>query len=361
MQLYTYYYLFFAILLSFVLCQYALNKDIPDSLKYFIFLFFILFIGLRVDSVDYVGYKSIYEGISFKNISWPLYSGNRVTGREFLFATMISIFKLIGLPFQVFIFSIALLSVYLKFSFFKKYSPYFLLSVLIYMTMMFFKDLGQIRNALSASILLFAAYFLKDKNPVRFIFAVFAAAGFQVFTFVALPLYLLHRYFSQSRFLYSLLSLSLLIALTGGITQYILPFFEVFGDKFYSKVANYYFGEKNIDIDFSLFNTLHLGLAYAFVALRSKIKDHNEIFRSLVTMYAYGVSLYFFFFDFSMIAGRSFETFCALSLCILLPMIAAHLTGLKKHLFLAALLSYTFLVFYANEKHANVYSNLILN
>ena len=95
------------------------------------------------------------------------------------FAFLIVLVKSIIDSFPVFIALFAIVSLIIKFSAFKKLSPYFILSILIYLSDEYFwKDLGQIRNAMASGIVLWAFYFAFKQRFLLFSFLVVLAMLF---------------------------------------------------------------------------------------------------------------------------------------------------------------------------------------
>ncbi|WP_404801354.1 EpsG family protein [Aliarcobacter skirrowii] len=129
----TYWILFFsAVTISFL----HLFKDTKrlEILFFFLYSYIIIFIaGFKYESIDYFGYQYIYYNSFFSDFSFPFFKGSLgTTGKEYLWATFGSIFNQLGFSFVFWIFLVALLSVSIKFYFFKKFTPYFLLAVVIY-------------------------------------------------------------------------------------------------------------------------------------------------------------------------------------------------------------------------------------
>lgn len=147
-----------------IIVEFSKQKYIK-ILIYFILILSILFvIALRYDSVDYFGYLRIYDEIraELELFGFFIYEIDKYTPIESGFAILNLVFKYIFDSFYIFIAFIGALSLTIKFTAFKKLSPYFLISILIYLSDEYFwKDLGQIRNALASSFvsIFIATYF----------------------------------------------------------------------------------------------------------------------------------------------------------------------------------------------------------
>ena len=75
----------------------------------YIALLFI--IGFKYASIDYFGYQEIYYKTSFNDFSYPFYKSSMgTTGMEFLWATFSSFFRYISVPFEGWVFFVALVS-----------------------------------------------------------------------------------------------------------------------------------------------------------------------------------------------------------------------------------------------------------
>src|SRR5690554_1754659 len=139
----------------------SLSRGFPAR-KCYIFLCFIIFliVSLRYASVDYFSYYRIYEAIDdFSKFGLATYSVDASTPIEHGFALLVIIEKFLFGHYFIFIAIFSFISLLIKLVAFKRLSPYFLLSLLIYLSDEYFwKDLGQIRNAMASGIVLWAFY-----------------------------------------------------------------------------------------------------------------------------------------------------------------------------------------------------------
>lgn len=114
----------------------------------------------------------------------------------------------------------------------KKYSSDVSLSLLLYVfTLRFFTGYNGMRQAVAASIVLFAYYdFLLEKKYIKFIFLMICAFGFHSSVLLALPFILISTLDLRNRIVrWSSLSLVVLYIFVWQIWPFIIRFFEMIG------------------------------------------------------------------------------------------------------------------------------------
>ena len=99
------------ILLLICLLPFDKQTNLKPNFKNLIILtffsFLLFFIGFRYESVDYGGYKIIFDSISFESINFPQFKNIADNiSIEFIFGFLISIFKELNFSFYSFIFCI---------------------------------------------------------------------------------------------------------------------------------------------------------------------------------------------------------------------------------------------------------------
>lgn len=251
-NIYWIWILFLLLLLPLDNSKYFNSKTKDTGINLFLGLL-ILFVGLRYDSVDYLLYSKIFEHQSFQNFAFPFYSDG-LGAKEFLFSSLISSFKLFNLNFQVFVFIFALISIYIKFFFIKKYSPYVILSLLIYFAFLFAKDMGQFRNAMIAAIFLMAIIPLVKRKFLVYFIIIALSSGIHSFSLVAIPLYFIYPYLIKTNVSRVILVVSLFIFIKGGLFSYIYPFVDIFGTTIKDKLTSYYLVREFEPRTFNVFN-----------------------------------------------------------------------------------------------------------
>lgn len=163
----------FVFLLSVLQCIKPRLKDYKTFL-FLIGLFFIFLVGLRGSNDEYT---RIF--IEAPNLSSFLDDRTIAINQGFGFAFICSLMSVAGLNSQALLFSFAFTSIFLKFHYFKKYTNYYLLSVLIYLShTIIHHDWGSIRAGLASSIVLPMIYYLHKRN--YFIYFILFAISFSI-------------------------------------------------------------------------------------------------------------------------------------------------------------------------------------
>lgn len=150
--------------LSFIssIVQFARQKEIRLLLGFILIVSIGFVVSFRFESVDYYSYQRIYDGLEwdFSKFSFFIYDLNHSTPIETGFAVFNLIVKSTFDSFYFFIALFSIVSLTIKYTAFKKMSPYFLLSILLYLSDEYFwKDMGQIRNAMASGVVLWALCF----------------------------------------------------------------------------------------------------------------------------------------------------------------------------------------------------------
>lgn len=167
-----YYLLFLIIYLSsyYDICK-GDSFQIRNSLYYLGFLitlfFFIIFTGLKGNvGTDYEGYFNLYSIWGVKNYSDRFVSIQIEPG----FWLISHIGNLLKMPFPLFWFCIACITLVTKFIFFRKFSPYIFLSLLIYLSGLYIeRDFDGIRQGLSIGLAYISILFYLDKKKIKYI------------------------------------------------------------------------------------------------------------------------------------------------------------------------------------------------
>lgn len=184
-----YYLLFLSIYLSsyYDICRGG-SVQTKKSIFYLGFLttsvFLIIFTGLKGDvGTDYKGYLNLYS--EYAN---PSYSTLFEPG----FRLLCHFCNLLKMPFHVFWFCIACITLLTKFIFFKKYSPYFFLSLLIYLSGLYIeRDFDGIRQGLSIGLVYISIlYYFDNKKLGYLIFLLFAISlHYSSLIYITIPIF----------------------------------------------------------------------------------------------------------------------------------------------------------------------------
>lgn len=342
------FYSIFFIFIIFSFC--SIDRRFQES--YFppvLVLIFSLIVGFRYASTDYFQYEYIFNSVNdLTKLGVFIYPISDLTPIESGFALFAFTVKSLGGHFPTFIFIFALLSVAIKFYAFHKLSPFFLISILIYVSdEYFFKDMGQIRNAMASGILLFSYYSIYKGWFWRHALFVFIAGMFHGFAFVALPLYFL-RYFKSQKVMVAIVLLSLCIALLGGIGMLMSDIFVNVGFDENSRIIKYsksdYVEGKSIYGGTVIFHMIWCFFYIKYYSLLKQKWAYNEIF---VPLYVYGTCLMLVLIDFGILSGRIREMICLPVQAVLLPSFLFLFKGQEKIFGYLAISGYCFLYFMA--------------
>jgi hypothetical protein len=151
--------------------------------------------------------------------------------------------------------------------------------------------------------------------------------------------------------------------MTSGITELLIAFTEVFDLPIRWKVQYYYYyyyGGENTPIPLSFFNLAHLLLAFFMTLNLKRFSKTSAYFPYFLGAYIYGLSMYFMFIDFRILAARFIETSSLLHLTILLPICVASYDGKKRALALGLVYAYSLMIFYKNLEYVAPYKLFFL-
>ena len=354
-----------------LIAGFTLFETFPDSIRYrriiaiLLSLFLVLFVGLRFESVDYYSYLGIWENASFKYFSIPLFRAPSVggtTGNEFLFASAICSYKFLGLSFESFIFSVSLISLSIKFYFFRRYTILFSLCILLYLSMGLFVDTSQIRNGFAASILLFSIEPIYKRQLFRYLLVIISAFGVHSFAIISLPLYWLYPILRNKLLSTILLIFAFAVSTAGGsLSPYVeslnfLPF------QIKTKIFGYFFGLLNQPLNYNALNISFFVFAVFLIWLGPVLARKLYFAPVLITWHTFSVFIYFISFDFSIVAGRIFELLSFNSIIILASLSSQLFNGLNRYLFVFGIILYSSLLFfsYVSNPFLPPYQNILL-
>lgn len=355
----VYFSVFFTVTLN---SFFSLIRGFPaKEVATLVFILIFLVVGLRYASVDYFSYLRIYEGVnSFSEIGVFIYSISESTPVESGFATLILLEKLVFGHFFAFIIFFSMISIAIKYYAFNKLSPYILLSILIYLSDEFFwKDLGQIRNAMAAGILLLSVIFAYERKPVKFFFLLFIATLFHSAAIIGFIIYYV-RYGARPFLMAAALIVATLIAAVGGVGLLIPDIASAFGFGDSARLVKYV-DSKYVDGIGAFGGTfmLHILLASLMIYFyRPLIKkwSYNSV---LIPMYVYGTVLMFAFIDYGIIAGRIREMIAVPALVIVLPSFILLFRRNQRLVPYAAIVSYCLLWFYMMTRNREPYQSIL--
>jgi len=153
-----------------------------------------LFAGLRhYSGYDFNSYGLYYyEADSFR----VLFDGSVRLESGFLFLS--TLFSSIGLNYYTFVLFFSLLSLGLLTYFLYRYVPYPSMVLAYYYGRFYMaRDMGQVRGAFAAIILLYSIIFLIKKQPLKFMLVIFIASLFHVTAWAFIVLYPINTFFEK--------------------------------------------------------------------------------------------------------------------------------------------------------------------
>lgn len=334
--------------------KYRINTTIPLFL-----VFIILFVGFRYDTPDFFTYAAIYYRTEFSDFAFPFYNEiGGTTGNEFVYASWSALLNELDIPLTFFYLSIALISISIKFYVFKKLSPYFYISVLIYISSYLFTDMSQIRNGLASSIVLISVFFIYKKNWIAYTILIFIASGIQVFAIVALPLYWIYNFLFKDKYIFLsifvlLIAISFSVDIIGLIVNYLSG---IMFPQMSEKLIGYYSNPERYSVNqYGIGNFFNIFLVLFLIIKSDKIKEYNSYTHVFISYMAFAVLLYNYFSDFGIVCYRSLELLMLLSLCIMLPIIIKISSKKYKLLIFLGVVSLTIFRLSQSLGHAHPY------
>ena len=316
-----YWILFFILIILSTLEQHQLfNKKTYNYTIILTCIFIIFIIGFRYNSVDYIGYKEHYYLVQSGHIGFPLYLMYE-SGSEFLFSSMMVLFKSIKLPFFIFIFVFSVISLSIKFIVFKKYSPYFFLSLVLFFSFLVHKDLGQIRNAMIAAIMLIAVFFIYKRKIFHFSFTIFTAFCIHFFILISLPIYWLYPLLRNNYTVIIILIIATLTFLSGGLLHHIEPILSSNNDIYIFRRLLRYINDpihgEEVSLNINVISQFFF--AIILISLKKSYLKKGSYQEGLYVVYIYGFFMYLIFSDVATLSARTIELIVYLPLTILIP------------------------------------------
>lgn len=317
--------------------------DCPLSLRIalliIIGILLALLAGLRYGDRDYFAYLDIYDSVSglFKEFDVTEVHGeagylllNRIC-KTFSLGTA-SVFLIMSFS-----------SVSLSLNYFRKYTPFFLIALLIYFSHVFMlRDMMQVRAGLAASISLYALPYIEKRKFVPFFLVILLGASMHagvlilLLAYISYPLYL--RYPGSVKYLV-ISGFILGILLNAALIEYLVTnFLNIPAVSIYLADPEYFasLGLLNIVL---IKNVILLGFIIYF---RPHLRDHVRHYDVFLLCLALGVFWLSAFNNFAVLAAR-LATYFANVEHILVP--ALFLTRINKFLLWGIVVAYSLVMF----------------
>ncbi len=342
-----------------------IDKKSRMGLLSYIFLFlFISVAGFRYLGVDYGCYEYLFNNVTNKCeygiLKTTLADGYSIETGFVLFAYFSKSFVK---NFQFFIFIYAFISILIKFIAFKIASPSVLYSILIFSSYYFYKDLGQIRNAMSSGMLLLSLVMLANKKRLFSLLCNFFAILNHSMGICGIP-FLFYRKIANPKFLIIiLLSCILIQPLVYHLSGYLALFSLYFGveeDRIGKRIVHV-MEDSSLSVPFYMMNTFYIFFIFSllFIYAYKNMKENSKYSEMLITVFICGFSASISIQGYGIFASRLRELLCYPTLCVLLPIFMNCYRGYKKGFIQITLILYSFYNILANYSTFSNYQSLL--
>lgn len=339
------------------------------ELKFFFGLLLIssivFLVAFRYASVDYFGYQRIYNELEWdlSKFSLFIYDLNALTPVESGFAFFSLLVKSVFDSFYVFVALFSIVSLAIKFTAFKRMSPYFFISILIYVSDEYlWKDMGQIRSAMASGIVLWAFYYASYRRFFTFLLLVLVASLFHSASFAALPFYFL-RFFNSRLLMAITLFCSIVIAFFwGGIGLLLLDVGSGLGIDSSARLIKY--ADSEYVEGASLFGGtffIRLSVAVLMIFFYKAMVRKWKINATLIPVYVYAVSVFFVFNDYAIIGSRIYDMVAMPIACIVIPTFMLLFKSSSKPIAFFSVFIYSTIWFLATFVKLEPYQNVFWN
>lgn len=300
-----YYVLFFTILLFAVLLDVFKTKQLNTYEKQIFVLlsfFLILMSGLRLKTgYDFESYKQIFESV--KQSSWnSLFSSG--WGLVVEPGYMILNYLCKWMPFQLYIFLISTVSVYIKVLFIYKISNNLIMCLFIYYSMYFcLYDMGVIRQGFAIGLLLWAFYYYIEGKRGKTAIYIILASFFHSSSIIFFSIYLIKDKVYKFRW-YAVTLISILIFSFGGIIE------EIIYKSNITFIQNkyWYYINQLADNDESIVNSIIKRLIVFLLLLIivdwNAIKRSEKKYKIALNVYFASIIISIMFYMLTIIGGR---------------------------------------------------------
>ena len=285
----------------------SLFKDQTGFITFLLTLMLILFAGLRSGAVDrdYGNYITIFNSVnSFSDVT------DHKIDVEASFTLMTYLIKSMGLDITALMLIIAVITISIKISIYKKLSPIFSVALIVYVSNFYLlKDMTQVRAGFADAFFLIALINF-DKNRLKYFFWAFIASLAHFSFIITIPLMLIiNNTKKRLRQISAFSAVSTMIAIVK------FPIAEMalsYSLAMHPKIKYYMLVLKNPDLNtVNIFSVLSLSriiiaIILVHLALKNKITKSN-IFIPFIQIYVLGVGLFYLLSGSSALAFRLSE------------------------------------------------------
>ncbi len=331
------YYIIWVILffLAFLDVFFKIPKRQKQYLLFTVFVFFVFFVGLRVDTgFDYESWRDVYKNINLTYFDrYIVYHGQWYYGPQnqylFVYETPVEpayailnlVFKYLSFPFWFLLLLFAFASIGIKYRFIKQYSPYAFFSFLILFIYILSGDMGQYRQALAVSILLFAAEAIYTNNLKKFSLLILAASFFHFSALLFFPMYFISRKNFSIWFYIIFLTLVIIFNINSAfLKEFLYSKASVF-PLYISAKLQFYLSRENFTLGLSLTSLFRIATLVIFgYSIRISNSESRQFQYVLFNIYFWGI-IYFFIFGFLPQLGSRVTLYFKIYEIIIIPLI----------------------------------------
>lgn len=276
----------------------------------FIFVSLVIIVTYRSeDTSDYMGYYLFFQGKDDERY-------------EFLFVKVVNFIHHFASEPLFFFFIFALLSVFLRLKSIVEMSPFFWLSMIVYLSNTFIlHEMIQIRAAIASSLLLWSIKYIYKRNLLKFIIIFLVAFGFHYSALVILPLWILNsKYISKKIYLY-MIFISYAMSLCGISVSFFISIIPVdFVQMLWAAYSARQASEAIVVDVFSLTHMLRLFVAFLILLKIDLISSFYKEVIILTKIYMLSLFVYILFVDVPVVSYRISEFYQIVEI-ILIPLL----------------------------------------
>ena len=359
----SYYYIYFYTTILSLFGLFHQNKFLKFFSLSLIVYILVLYAGLRIPSGgDWYNYILTFQEINnYSDIfNYSIYS------KEPLYLLLNVFIKSISDNYFILFLFIAFFSIILNFLSYKKYTKYYFVSIILYVSFFYyFRELGAIRAGLAYSIVLYALQYIEKKQIKIFLIFNFIAIGFHYTAILALFAYPLYHYinWNKTKFLIILFIgiLSNILHLSNFVLN-LIPQNSSF--IIFQKIISYQKDSGLVySLGFDLTNIKNILLISIFIIFYNFLSYKIRYFNIIFFIFFIGSIFRIFFSDFGILAARSATLFLTVE-----PILITYIIYLLKDKYLKVLLifiiilySYFQLYFSFNKYKINQFENYIFS
>lgn len=250
---------------------------------------------------DYPIYRNLFNGFSlyttYKDVLDKALFRPNSEQIEWIFVLINKVIFDLGMPFYMVTFTMALMSVTLKFTtIYENLSLPVLGAFLYYMPLFFFEDSGQIRQGMGVAVCVFSYRYIKSRNLFMFLLMMYIALGFHKTTIVFLPAYWIVRIPLNSSRILAVLVLAILLSpfevyrIFGGLIESLA--IQDISDGFTGYVNDSQFGQA---VDYGLADIVKIIFIFLLVMYDKEGCKKIYYYEYMRNLAVFGLFLYYIF------------------------------------------------------------------